>query len=109
MREIGDKRQFDDIVRKHPAVAIWFSSEECSVCHVLLPKVSELLAEEFPRVVLVRVDCMLARELAAEQGVFSIPTLLLCFDGHEVQRLVRNFSLGQVREAIARPYQLLFE
>jgi thioredoxin 1 len=109
MREIVVQQQFDDFVREHPAAAIWFSGEDCSVCHVLLPRVVELLQQEFPRVVMARVDCAASQELAAAQGVFSIPTLLLCFDGREVQRLVRNFSIGQVRDALARPYQLIFE
>jgi thioredoxin 1 len=109
MRELTEKQQFDDFVHEHAAAALWFSGEDCNVCHLLLPRVSELLEQEFPRVELARVDCARSSSLAAEQGVFSIPTLLLYFDGRETQRLVRNFSIGQVREALARPYQLLFE
>jgi thioredoxin 1 len=109
MQEIDGRESFDDFVREHPAAALWFSGEDCQVCHVLFPRVSELLAQEFPQVALARVDCTRSPELAALQGVFSIPTLLLYFDGREVQRLVRNFGLGQVREALERPYRMLFE
>jgi len=108
--EVVDSEQMlAEFVQQHPAAVIWFSGEGCNVCSVLLPKVEAMLAEEYPRVRLVRVDCGLSPELAAQHGVFSIPTLLLFFDGRETQRFSRNFSLGQLREALARPYQLLFE
>jgi thioredoxin 1 len=109
VQEICCEAQFDDFIHDHPAAALWFSTADCGVCHVLLPKVAGMLEREFPRVVLARVDCAVATELAAAQGVSSIPALLLCFDGRETQRFVRNFSLGQVRDALARPYNLLFE
>lgn len=109
MQDIGSQEQFDAFVQQHPATAVWFSAPDCNVCHALFPKVVELLQQEFPRLQLARVDCAEAKALAAAQSVFSIPTLVLCFDGREGQRLVRNFSLGQVRDALARPYQLLFE
>ncbi len=109
MQEIADQKQFDDFVAEYPAAAIWFSGEDCNVCHVLLPRLVEMLQQSFPRVELARVDCAASAALAASQGVFSIPTLLLCFGGREAQRWVRNFSIGQVREALLRPYQLLFE
>ncbi len=109
MQEIVDQHQFKNFAQHYPAAAIWFSGEGCNVCEVLLPRIKALLADEFPQVALARVDCAAARELAAAKGVFSIPTLLLYFDGREAKRFVRNFSPGQVREALARPYQLLFE
>lgn len=109
MLELAEQKQFDDFVREHAAAALWFSGEDCNVCQVLLPRVSELLAQEFPLVMLARVDCARSPALAAELGVFSIPTLLLYFDGQERERLVRNFSPAQVRDALARPYKLFFE
>ncbi len=109
MQELNDEKEYDDFLRGHLAAAIWFSAPECNVCHVLLPKVAEMLQQEFPQVALARVDCAAATGLAAVNGVLSIPTLLLCFDGHEAQRFVRNFGIGQVREALSRPYRLMFE
>ena len=109
MQEILNETQFGGFIRDHSAAALWFSAPDCSVCRVLLPKVAEMLEQEFPRLVLARVDCAASPALAAARGVFTIPTLLLFFDGRETQRLTRNFSLGQIRESLVRPYRLLFE
>ena len=94
-------------VAENPAALLYFSAEGCGVCTVLLPKVEALLREEFPRAGLARIDCSARPELAAQQGVFAVPTLVLFFDGREAQRFARNVSLGQLREAMARPYRLL--
>lgn len=109
MQELNDEKQYDDFLQGHPAAAIWFSAPDCNVCHVLLPKVAEMLQQEFPCVALAKVDCAAAAVLAASHNVLTIPTLLLAFDGHEAQRFVRNFGIGQVREALIRPYGLMFE
>lgn len=109
MQELNDDKQYDDFLQGHLAAAIWFSAPDCNVCHVLLPKVAEMLQQAFPQVALAKVDCAAAAGLAAAHGVLSIPTLLLCFDGREAQRFVRNFGIGQVREALSRPYRLMFE
>ena len=109
MQELINEQQYNDFLQGHLAAAIWFSGPDCNVCHVLLPKVAEMLQQEFPQVAMARVDCAAASSLAAAHGVLSIPTLLFCFDGREAQRFVRNFGIGQVREALARPYGLMFE
>ncbi|MFO7593236.1 MAG: thioredoxin family protein [Pseudomonadota bacterium] len=100
--------QMQAFVREEPAAAVYFAGEGCNVCTVLYPKVEALLQQEFPRVALARVECGTHSEICAQHGVFSIPTLLLFFDGHESQRYVRNIGLGELRQALERPYQLLF-
>lgn len=96
-------------VKQHPAAAVYFSGEGCHVCSVLYPKLEAMLSEEFPRLGLARVNCTATPELPAQLGIFTVPTLVLYFDGHEAQRYARNFSLGELRQALARPYQLLFD
>lgn len=95
-------------VTGYEAAAVYFSGENCGVCQVMEPKVRELLDSEFPRFVFARVATANAAELAAQHGVFTVPTLLIFFDGRESFRYARNFSLGQLRADLARPYQLFF-
>lgn len=95
-------------IQKHPALLIWFSGPDCRVCHDLKPKVATLIAESFPRITLREVDCALSRETAAQYQVFTIPTLLIFFDGAEFMRKSRNFSLKQLQMELERPYHLLF-
>lgn len=92
----------------HDAAAVYFAGADCAVCHVLEPKLRAMLAERFPRIVFARVATEQAAALAAQQGVFAVPTLLLFFDGRESFRYARSFSLGTVAVDIERPYSLFF-
>ncbi|MEN8170773.1 MAG: thioredoxin family protein [Pseudomonadota bacterium] len=96
-------------VAGNEAVAVYFAGADCGVCHVLEPKVLALLSESYPRIAFARVATEQAAELAAQQGVFVVPTLLFFFEGRENFRYARNFSLGEVERDIARPYGLFFE
>lgn len=107
--QLSEHGEIERFVAEHPAAALYFSGDNCNVCSVLFPKVEALLAEDFPRVGLGKLNCTQSPEAAAQHGVFTVPTLILYFDGREAQRFSRNISLGQLREALARPYQLLFD
>ncbi|GAB6043342.1 hypothetical protein JCM17961_40200 [Endothiovibrio diazotrophicus] len=107
--DIDTREALGAFTREHPIAVTWFSGPDCNVCHALRPKVEALLAEEFPRVPLAAVDCDRARDLAAQLGVFTIPTAVIWIDGREAQRFARNFSPGELRAALARPYALCFE
>lgn len=96
-------------VAQHEAAAVYFAGANCGVCQVLEPRVRALLAERFPRIAMARVATEQAAELAAQQSVFAIPTLLLFFDGRESFRYARNFSTGEIERDVARPYGLYFE
>lgn len=101
--------QFNAFLQQHPAAAVYFSSPDCAVCQVLKPRVLELLRRDYPRLAVAVVDCAAAPELAAQQQVFAVPMLLVCFDGQELLRLARNFSPAQLAEALERPYALFFD
>ncbi|MCW8829821.1 MAG: thioredoxin family protein [Gammaproteobacteria bacterium] len=110
MTEIVDTaEQLEGFIADHPAAVFYFSGNDCNVCQSLFPKVETLLQQEFPRVGLGKINCSEQPEMAAQHGVFTVPSLILYFEGRETQRFARNISLGQLREALARPYQLLFE
>ncbi|MCG8578415.1 MAG: thioredoxin family protein [Bacteroidales bacterium] len=87
----------------------YFSHSNCSVCKVLKPKVQLLLSEKFPKMNFEYVDIEKQPAIAAENQVFTVPTLLIYFEGKEYYRFARNVSIGQLKDAIERPYQLLYE
>lgn len=90
-----------------PAVLLYFYSDNCAPCISLRPKVEELLRTDFPEMMLMLVNSEQHPEITAHFGVFSNPTLLLYFDGHEHQRMSKYVGVAQLKEAIARPYRLL--
>lgn len=92
----------------HQAVLIWIETPTCNVCHALRPKVASLLGERFPRIHWLDIDAATAPDLAAQLQVFAFPTLLVYFEGRPSLRLSRHLSLDQLRDALERPYRLLF-
>ncbi|OOZ38718.1 hypothetical protein BOW53_14435 [Solemya pervernicosa gill symbiont] len=109
MNLIESETELQQFVAEHPIAAIYFSSESCSVCHVLKPKVAAMLNEEFPKAALAEVDCGHSQEIAGQLSVFAVPTLILYFDGREAVRHSRSFSLGAVRGDIERPYSMFYD
>lgn len=99
---------FERFVSGSPAAAVYFCSSDCGVCTALEPKVEALLRERFPRIPLARVNITDAAAVAAQRGVFTVPTLVVYFGGTETVRLSRAFSPAQVQEHLQRPYDLLF-
>ncbi len=106
--KVPSAERLAEFLTELPAAAVLFSGPGCAICHALKPKLETLLEEEFPRLSLLSVDIHQAPEAAAKYMVFTIPTLLLFFDGRESARFVRAFGMDEVRGALERPYGLLF-
>jgi hypothetical protein len=104
-----DRVQVTELIAVEPALALYFGAHDCGVCQVMRPRVWSLLGESFPFMTRAYVDATAQRETAAQLRVFSVPTLLCFFAGQETLRLGRNFSLAELRTALARPYHLFFE
>jgi len=105
--EIIDAGQLDAFIANSPLAAVYFSGPDCAVCEALKPKLMALLAERFPALAVATVDCGRHGALAAQQRVFSIPTLVLFMDGREAGRYVRAFSPAAVAADLERPYSIL--
>lgn len=90
------------------AVVLYFTTPDCNVCKVLLPKIRELLSSKFPNLKLHVVDVASNRELAGKYQVFTVPVVMVFFEGREFLRKVRNFSVQELEKEIERPYELFF-
>ncbi|MGE0077251.1 MAG: thioredoxin family protein [Bacteroidales bacterium] len=108
IRVIKNKDDFDEATG-NPGVAIYFHSQACGVCNVLLPKLDELLKSDFPKIPLYVVNANESLELCAGLTVFSFPTILIYFEGRESLRLSRNINLVSLTKTLDRPYKLLFD
>jgi len=90
-------------------VLLYFSSDSCSVCKVLKPKLAELLHEKFPLMRSLYVDTEKSPVISGQFRVFTIPTILIFFEGKEQVRYSRNISMHQLEASIERSYELVFE
>lgn len=109
MTDIDSEDRLEAMLNDNPGALVYFSGPECNVCKVMRPKIEEMVSVTFPQLPMAYVDCDAQREIAGQHRVFSIPTVLVFFDGRESIRKIRNFGIGELRDGIARPYGMLFE
>lgn len=109
MEGIYDLKEVQELIAGEKGVLLYFSSDTCSVCKVLKPKVNELLQEDYPNILVRYVNTELSPLISGQFRVFTIPTILIFFEGREQVRFSRNISLQQLDEALSRPYSMLFE
>ncbi|PKL84255.1 MAG: thioredoxin [Ignavibacteriae bacterium HGW-Ignavibacteriae-3] len=98
---------FSAFIKSNKAAAVYFSTPDCNVCKVLKPKLIELLAVEFPIIQFAYVNCEESKELAAQQNVFSVPTILFFFDGKEYIRKARFVNLQELEVELSRIYTMM--
>ena len=109
MEGIYDIREVQDKIDTEKGVLLYFSSESCSVCKVLKPKVAVMLQEKFPRIHARYVDIEKSPVISGQFRIFTIPTILIFFDGKEQVRYSRNIGMQQLEASISRPYSMVFE
>lgn len=109
METVHSLEEFRDAVDKNTAVLAYFSTHSCSVCHVLKPKVDQMIADHFPQMKALSIQSDQQSELAAQNRVFAAPTVLVFFEGRETIRKSRAFGIEELKAEIQRPYSVLFE
>ena len=108
MTDIKSQIEYDEFIESNRAALFYFSTPQCNVCKILKPKVQELLNEKFPKIKMAYVDCETMKEVAAQNRIFAVPTILVFIDGKEFLRKSRNISLLEFSDELERPYSLYF-
>ncbi len=109
MLQVNDFNQYQDIINNSDAILFYFSHEKCSVCKVLKPKILELIEKEFPKIKTFYCDTVKTPEIAAQNSIFAVPTILVYFAGRESFRKSRNIGLNELKNDLKRPYSLIFD
>jgi len=94
-------------IQEEIGVLLYFSGENCSVCHALRPKFKAVFDKEFPKLKQVYLDAHEYAEISANYRVFSVPTMLVFMDGREFAREGRSVSLYQLSDRLKRPYEMM--
>ena len=99
---------FLEITKLNYAICFYLSTAGCNVCKVLKPKVIEMLEVDFPKISFCYVDLNEAKEISGQLSIFSVPTILVYFEGKETIRASRNMHIEELREQIDRYYKMIF-
>jgi len=94
-------------IKTEVGVLLYFSGENCNVCHALRPKFKELFDAEFPELKQIYLDAEEDVEIAAQYQVLSVPTMLVFLDGREFIREGRTVSMYKLQAQLTRPYEMM--
>lgn len=109
MRHIVSEAELECLLRENPATLLLFGGQDCGVCQAIKPQLEQLTREEFPKLAVAYIDCQQeGGVLCAARGIFALPVVQLWFEGRHFETFAKVFSLGQIRNALKRPYGLLF-
>ncbi len=106
--KVKDFDHFEELRINNRGILFYFSNDDCNVCKVLKPKVYEMLQKKYPEVKFYYVDTKALPDIAAQNRVFTIPTLLVFFEGRELIRKSRYIGINELADEISRPYDILF-
>jgi len=99
--------EIQNIIKSEVGVLLYFSGENCNVCHALRPKFKELFDKEFPKIKQIYLDAHENPQISANFQVFSVPTMLVFLDGKEFIREGRAVSMHQLQQKLQRPYEIM--
>ncbi|HZH73771.1 MAG TPA: thioredoxin family protein [Mariniphaga sp.] len=106
--ELMSHDQLEVTISENPAVLVYFSNESCSVCKSLKPKVEELVKQNFDKMKTLSINADSFPAITGQYRIFTLPAILVFFNGKETIRKVRNFSIREFGDELQRPYSILF-
>jgi len=97
-----------EILEQELVTALYFTTYECNVADAMQPKLLEMLTKDYPKIRFVEINTYENSSISAHYQVFTVPTLLVFFEGRESLRKARNFSVSEVQKDLERPYEIMF-
>lgn len=78
--------KFEDLIKSDIPVLIDFYATWCGPCKMMYPVLEELHADLGDKVRIIKIDIDKNQELAMQQGVRSVPTLMIYKNGERLWR-----------------------
>ena len=86
--------QLETLKASSDPILLYFSTPNCMVCEIMLPKVLEAL-QDYPYD-LIDIDAAEYPEISGQHRVFTAPTLLVFYEGKEVLRESRFIDIDKI-------------
>lgn len=101
-----DTITLEEKIKSSQACMLYIGGENCGVCKALYPKITQKFKECFPKIEQLRIEMENEKEFVSQLQVFSIPTIIIYFEGKEFFRKSRNLSVDMFIEEVKRPYEI---
>lgn len=95
----ADSGSLKQRIASNEIVMVDFWADWCAPCKAMAP-ILDRLADEYPSVLIVKVDAAAHEEVLEEYNVRSLPTLLLFRSGERVDQLVGKMPHALIKRAI---------
>ena len=107
-QDIQSIEDLKNVVDDQSAVLVYFSHHNCNVCKTLKPKIQGLVENNFPEIAMYYVNILNQPEAAAQYSVFTVPTILVFFEGREYIRESRHVNLDKLYDRLNKLYGIYF-
>jgi thioredoxin 1 len=105
IRDLTTETFETDVLSATGPVLVDFSAGWCPPCQMIEPVLAELARTLGDQLTVGRLDVDRDPEIGIRYGVLGMPTLILFFGGHPVDRLIGFSSAGHVRRWVADAVQ----
>ena len=100
--------EFENIKNYKKAFVLYITDGTCNVGENIAPKLEKIIKDHFPKLKLYYSYTSNTPEISAQLSIFTVPSLLVYFDGKLYIQKSRTFSLQELATEIERYYTMLF-
>jgi len=100
-----DEKSFEDEIRKDRLIVVDFWAPWCMPCRMLVPVLEKLEKEYDGRVEFAKLNTDENPNVAARYGIFSIPTVMMFYNGELVNTFIGAMPESAVRHEIEKALQ----
>ena len=79
---------------QNEAIVLYFTTATCNVCKSVFPKLEELM-QNYPNLT-IKIDAEKFPDIAGQQLIFTVPSILIHFEGKEVLRESRFIDFAKI-------------
>lgn len=101
MKIINSYYELKEFINNNSLSVIYFSTNTCTACNALKPKVISLI-NEFKDIKIAEVKADKSIELVAQLNMFMVPAILFFVNGKETLRESKYISISELKNKLER-------